>query len=83
VQDIVVASESDGTAPGGNERVRDEVGRCEEDNAVESCDQVDSNTSEDDIRDVEEHVVDEVAEGGTSNDDEDDRVDSFRDTGGS
>lgn len=84
VQDTVVASECDGIAPGGNERVRGEVGRCEEDNTVESCDQVDSSTSEDDVVDVEEHGVDDNGVGGsTSDDDKDDRVDNTRDTGGS
>jgi hypothetical protein len=82
VQDIVVASESNGTAPGGNVRSRDGVDGCEED-TVESCNDVDGNLSEDDARDVEEHVVDNGVGYGTSDDDEDDRVDKTRETGGS
>jgi hypothetical protein len=70
VQDTAVASESDGTAPGGNERIRGDVDDCEED-IVENCHEVDVNVSEDDDRDVEEHVVDEDDESCSIDDDED------------
>jgi hypothetical protein len=82
VQDIEVTSESDGIAPGGNVRSRDDVDDSEEDN-VESFDDVGSIPSEDDDRDVEEHVVDNGVGYGTSDDDEEDRVDKIRETDGS
>jgi hypothetical protein len=81
VQDNIVARESDEIAPGGNKRVRGEVGRCEEDNTVESCDQVDSTTSGDDVEEYD--VDDNGVEGGTSEDDEDASVENTRETGGS
>jgi hypothetical protein len=70
VQDTTVASESDGIAPDGNERIRGDVDGCEED-MVESCHEVDVNASEDDDRDVEKYVVKEDDESCTIDDDDD------------
>jgi hypothetical protein len=78
VQDATVASESEGTAPGGNERIRGDADGCEED-TVESCEEVE--VGDDDARDVEGHDVDDNDEGSTSDDGEDDTGGNTKDTG--
>jgi hypothetical protein len=86
VQDATVASESEGTAPGGNERIRGDADGCEEDtvesceeDTVESCEEVE--VGDDDARDAEGYGVDDNDEGSTSDDGEGDIGGNTKDTG--
>jgi hypothetical protein len=96
VQDATVASESEGTAPGGNERIRGDADGCAEDNVesceedsvesckedtIESCDEVEGDIDEDVARDVEKHGVDDDDEGDTSDDGEDNARGITKDAG--
>jgi hypothetical protein len=69
VQDATVASESEGTAPGGNERIRGDADGCEEDN-VERCeeDNVES-CKEDTVESCEEDTVESCEEVEVGDDD--------------
>ena len=63
VQETIVASESDGIVPDGNERIRGGVDGCEG-ATIESCDEVDVNLSEDDAGHVDEDDGDITSDDG-------------------
>lgn len=66
VQETIVASESDGIVPDGNERIRGGVDGCEG-VTIESCVEVDVNLSEDDAGHVDEDDGDITSDDGGEN----------------